>query len=57
MFFFKELVLVVNQRNELVQQRDEEERMIDNDEQIEQDVTLAEDRLVQNRGRDDCKMQ
>ena len=50
--------MVVNQRNELVQQRDEEERMIDNDEQIEQDVTLAEDRLVQNRGgRDDCKMQ
>ena len=47
----------MNQRNELVQQRDEEERMIDNDEQIEHDVTLPEDKLVQNRGREDCKMQ
>ena len=28
--------MVVNQRNELVLQRDDEERMIENDEQIEQ---------------------
>jgi len=53
----QELVMVVNQRNELVLQRDDEERMIENDEQIEQDVTIPEERLVQNKSRDDCKMQ
>lgn len=54
----QELVLVVNQRNELVLQRDAEERMIENDQQIEQDVTLPEDRLVHNKAaKDECKMQ
>ncbi len=49
--------MVVNQRNELVMQGEYEEQMIHHDEQIEQDVTIPDDRLVHNRARDDCKMQ
>ena len=47
----------MDKRNQLVLQRDEEERMIEQDEQIEQDVTLPEDRLVQNKTKDECKLQ
>ena len=55
---YQELVLVVNQRNELVLQRDEEERMIENDEQIEQDITIPDEQLVRGKtSRDECRMQ
>ena len=40
---------MVNQRNELVLQRDEEERMIENDEQIEQDITIPDEQLVRGK--------
>jgi hypothetical protein len=54
----QELVLVVNQRHELVLQRDEEERMIENDEQIEHDVTIPDEQLVRGKtSRDECRMQ
>ena len=49
---------MVNQRNELVLQRDEEERMIENDEQIEQDITIPDEQLVRGKtSRDECRMQ
>ena len=55
---YQELVLVVNQRNELVLQRDEEERMIENDEQIELDITIPDEQLVRGKtSRDECRMQ
>ncbi len=49
---------MVNQRHELVLQRDEEERMIENDEQIEHDVTIPDEQLVRGKtSRDECRMQ
>eukprot|EP00092_Neocalanus_flemingeri_P035707 GFUD01038878.1.p1 GENE.GFUD01038878.1~~GFUD01038878.1.p1 ORF type:complete len:1043 (+),score=277.73 GFUD01038878.1:105-3233(+) len=53
----EELVLVVNQRNELVIQRDEEERMIEQDEQLDEEVTLPENEHLRNNKKDDCRMQ
>jgi len=53
----EELVLVVNQRNELVIQRDEEERMIEQDEQLDEQVTLPENDHLRNNKKDDCRMQ
>jgi len=53
----EELVLVVNQRNELVIQRDEEEKMIEQDEQLDEQVTLPENEHLRNNKRDDCRMQ
>merc|ERR1711936_1190424 len=46
----QELVLVVNKRNELVMQRDEEER-------LDEEITLPENNHLRNTKRDDCKMQ
>jgi hypothetical protein len=58
LLLLQELVLVVNQRHELVLQRDEEERMIENDEQIEHDVTIPDEQLVRGKtSRDECRMQ
>jgi hypothetical protein len=58
LLLLQELVLVVNQRHELVLQRDEEERMIENDEQIEHDVTISDEQLVRGKtSRDECRMQ
>merc|ERR1711874_4115 len=45
----EELVLVVNQKNELVNQMDQEEKMMEQDEQIEQEVTIPEDNLIRNK--------
>jgi len=53
----EELVLVVNQRNELVIQRDEEERMIEQDEQLDEEVTLPENEHLRNNKKDECRMQ
>jgi len=53
----EELVLVVNQRNELVIQRDEEERMIEQDEQLDEEVTLPENEHLRNNKKEDCRMQ
>merc|ERR1711874_504833 len=53
----EELVLVVNQRNELVIQRDEEERMIEQDEQLIEQVTLPENEHLRNNKKEDCRMQ
>eukprot|EP00088_Acartia_fossae_P012616 TRINITY_DN1651_c2_g1_i1.p1 TRINITY_DN1651_c2_g1~~TRINITY_DN1651_c2_g1_i1.p1 ORF type:complete len:344 (-),score=92.12 TRINITY_DN1651_c2_g1_i1:685-1656(-) len=54
----QELLVVLNQRNEMVMQSEHEERMLETDEQIEQDITLPEERLVQNKSaRDECRMQ
>ena len=53
----QELVLVVNKRNELVMQRDEEEKMLHDDEQLDEEITLPENNHLRINRRDECKMQ
>jgi len=53
----EELVLVVNQRNQLVIQRDEEERMIEQDEALDKEVTKPENDKLRNNKKEDCRMQ
>ena len=53
----QELVLVVNKRNELVMQRDEEERMLHEEEQLDEEITMPENNHLRIAKRDDCKMQ
>jgi len=45
----EELMLVVDQRNQLVIQRDQEEQMIDTDNQIVEEVTVPDDTLMVNK--------
>ena len=53
----QELVLVVNKRNELVMQRDEEEKMLHDDQELDEEITLPENNHLRNNRRDECKMQ
>jgi len=53
----QELVLVVNKRNELVMQRDEEEQMVRDMEQLDEEITLPENNHLRLNRRDECKMQ
>ena len=53
----QELVLVVNKRNELVMQRDEEERILHEEEQLDEEITMPENNHLRINKRDDCKMQ
>ena len=53
----QELIELVNKRNELVMQRDEEERMLHDDEQLDEEITLPENNHLRNNRRDECKMQ
>jgi len=53
----QELVLVVNQRNELVIQQEEEERMIEEERALDEEVTLPENEHLRNNKKEDCRMQ
>ena len=53
----QELVLVVNKRNELVMQRDEEEKMLHDEQELDEEITLPENNHLRNNRRDECKMQ
>jgi len=53
----EELVLCVKRRNELVMQQDEEEKQIEVDEALDQEVTAAENEHLRNNKKDECRMQ